>query len=368
MLTTEQRERRRHGIGSSDIPKIVGVSPHGGPLDVYLDKLGLSEHEESAATWCGDRLEETIAQLYKERTGVAFAPQIGTVARPGGPGWAMATPDRWLADDAGLVEIKLVGAGMAHLWGEAPPEHVIVQVQWQLEVCDVEKADVAALIGGTDFRVYHVERDRALGDELLERGRRFWEEHVLRREPPWSSGADLRRVMRLRYPMSVGDVLPASGEARALHAELLRVHERQETLEQLRAALEGAAMDLIGDADGIEGLFTWRNVGKAEPWKRAARARFMAGAQECWEDLERVLGDNEERWKAMALRGGATPTSEQETRNAGRRFLLKRPKEASNGGGQKRGIGALQGAAGATNANDLRGEAEASRRAFPDEW
>src|SRR5262245_11426366 len=196
MLTPEQRAHRRRGIGSSDIAAIVGVSPHAASIDVYLDKLGLAKERETQETWCGDRAEAFIAELYEERAAMGLSFPNETRGHPQHP-WALATPDRWRNDGDGIVEIKLVGARMLHLWSDGLPAHVEVQVQWQREVCDVERADVAALLGGTRFEMYHVERDRELGADLLDIGRAFWEEHVLVRVPPPMSGEDARRLAQL---------------------------------------------------------------------------------------------------------------------------------------------------------------------------
>lgn len=341
MLTPEQRERRRHGLGSSDMPRVVGVSPHGGPIDVYLDKLGLSEHEETIETWCGNELEEAIAHLYEERADTGLT-QGQTLVHPR-HAWALATPDRWRDDAGGLVEIKLVGAGMLHLWRPGVqladgywtglPAHVEVQVQWQLEVCDVERADVAALLGGTDFRIYPVERDRELGADLLALGEDFWINHVLAREPPPMSGEDARRLAQLRYPMSMGDLLDATPEAEGLRDRILRVKRHQKRVEDLRAHLEARAMELVGNADGIRGCFSWKRAGKAETWKAAAHETFMAGAQasaeEMWGRLEQWAGDDETVWQALAMRGGAGQALVKSEGAPRRRFLTKEPK---NGG------------------------------------
>lgn len=326
MLTPEQREARRRGIGSSDIPAIVGVSPHAAPIDVYLDKLGLSEERATPETAIGDRAEAFIASIYEERADLGLTPGQTNI-HPAHP-WAHATPDRWRDDAGAIVEIKLVGAGMVHLWRDGLPAHVQVQVQWQLEVCDVERADVAALLGGTDFQVFPVERDRDMGADLLDLGRAFWEEHVLARVPPPMTGEDARRLVQLRYPMSMGDVLPATPEAEELRDRILRVKKHLRWTEDVLRRHEAAAMELVGNADGVKGCFSWKRAGKAETWKAAARERFMIGAEEAWAKLEEVFGDDEEAWQRVAMRGGATALV-KDMGAPRRRFLTKEPK---NGG------------------------------------
>lgn len=293
MLKPEQIERRRHGLGSSDMPRVVGVSPHGGPIDVYLDKLGLNERKESDEQDLGNEFEEAIAQRYARRTGIELYPGPGTMPHRD-HAWALATPDR--TRGRALVEIKLVGAGMLHLWRDGLAAHVEVQVQWQMEVCDVERADVAALLGGTDFRIFPVERDRELGADLLALGEDFWTHHVLAREPPPMSGEDARRLAQLRYPISMGDMLEATPDAEDLRDRILRVKRHQKRVEDLRAHLEARAMELVGNADGIKNCFTWKRDGRLETWKAAARERFKANMEATWDWIAQGIGDDEAKW------------------------------------------------------------------------
>ena len=53
-MTNEQRaawlEGRRTGIGGSDVAAVLSLNPWKPPLDVWNDKLGLSEDKEMSAT------------------------------------------------------------------------------------------------------------------------------------------------------------------------------------------------------------------------------------------------------------------------------------------------------------------------------
>lgn len=358
MLTNEQLQLRRQGIGSSDIAAIFEADPFKAPLDVYLDKIGLAEPFSSTATWCGDHAEPMIAAMYAERQGIELFAGPGTMAHRAHP-WALATPDRTRA--GALVEIKNVGARMLYLWAEGVPEHVLLQVQWQLEVCDVDRADVAALLGGTDFQVYPVERDRALGAELLEVAGRFWREHVLARVPPLHTAEQARRLARLRHPMNLGHVLPATDEAVLLRDQLAAVHAWQKELDASRAALEARAMELTGGADGIEGCWSWKRP--RSTWKGAVRKRALEAFGEQWDRSAKGI-DDEIQWQAFGQAAGVTIEEATE-----RRFLLKKTTEERHGERRSRaGVEALQGPARGAGAKDLRGAEEAPRGALPDEW
>lgn len=165
---------RRSGIGGSDIGKILGVSKFGGPMDVYLEKRGMTAPliESEAMTW-GKLLEEPVAHEYALRSGRKVRRAAGFIRRPGYE-WAFANVDRW-SDKAGtprrVLEVKTAGAFAASDFGEeetdqVPPDY-LTQVMWYLAVTGKDTADLAALIGGQRLRRYTIERDDDLIDGMF---------------------------------------------------------------------------------------------------------------------------------------------------------------------------------------------------------
>ena len=74
-MTNEQRaawlEGRRTGIGGSDVAAVLGLNPWKTPLDVWNDKLGLSEDKGmSEPAYWGTVLEDTVAREFQQRTGM----------------------------------------------------------------------------------------------------------------------------------------------------------------------------------------------------------------------------------------------------------------------------------------------------------
>lgn len=277
------------GIGSSDIAAIADMDPHRGPTDVWLDKVGLSSRSENVAQWSGHKLEPVIAEMYAERTGATLIDGGGTVRHPRHE-WAVATPDRKAAPGpAEIVEIKNVGAYALRFWWsggtfEAPAEKAL-QAQWQMAVCGGESVHIAALLGGTDFRIFGVERDEETIGILLEMAERFWVNHVLAMVPPDDDPEARRAAMEMLYPRPNGLLLPRSVEAEAAHAKLLDIEAREDLVKAEREAAEAEALALIGEADGIDGLFTWKEWRGKIDWKAAALA---AGVSE--KSAERYRG------------------------------------------------------------------------------
>ena len=86
---------RRTGLGGTDLPKILGVSRFGGPMDVFMEKQGLTAPliETEAMRW-GSILEEPVAQEYARKSGRKVRHAAGFLRHPAYQ-WAYANLDRW---------------------------------------------------------------------------------------------------------------------------------------------------------------------------------------------------------------------------------------------------------------------------------
>lgn len=183
---------RTQGIGGSDAAAVLGISPHKTPLRVYQEKLGLCEPEpETPAMRWGKLLEDAVADEYAHVTGRKVRRRNVTLRHEDHP-FLTAHIDRDVVGGKRILEVKTANA-FAHEWGpagtdEIPPAYV-VQVQHYLAVTDNDVCDVAALIGGQDFRLYEVQRDDDLIRMMLDEEVRFWREHVEPRVPPAPSSA-----------------------------------------------------------------------------------------------------------------------------------------------------------------------------------
>lgn len=180
---------RRCGIGGSDIGAIAGLNPYVTPLQVYLEKVEGLEIEENEAMRWGKLLEPVIAGEYQRQLPDSLLCEIG-VGRHNDHPWWIGSPDRLVFSDfqtlAYGLEIKTsrFGKGYGPAGTDQVPPHVIAQVQWYMGLIDCARWDVACLIGGSELRIYTVERDQVILDRLFEAGKRFWFEHVEPKIPP----------------------------------------------------------------------------------------------------------------------------------------------------------------------------------------
>lgn len=286
MLTKEQQAIRLTGVGASEVAALVGLHPYRGPLDVWMEKptpsrgpLYVPDQDEGgyAKSAVGEEIEAGLLALCRRRTGVKMARPRKTLRHPKFP-HVLASPDGLgpRKRDPG-AEIKVVGARMAHHWeGDTIPDYVMTQVAQNMAVTGRGHWIVCALVGGTDFRVYTVERDLDLEQELCEAVETFWAEHVEADVQPEPNDIDeLRRYLRARYPGSSATKCRALDipEVHQLAGRLRDLTAQRKAVEAEEAAAEATLCELVGADYGVEGLwgkFLWYPVRGKVNWKAVA--------------------------------------------------------------------------------------------------
>lgn len=191
-------EKRREGIGSSDLPAVMGLSGFKTPLHTYYDKRGLIPHDDefSEAAHFGVLFEEPLAHDWARRNRTVVEP-IGIVAHQTET-WQMCSLDRLCTecpldrDKRSLcaLEVKTRNAFVAKLWRQGPPDDVLAQVLWQILVTGLDHIHVVCLIGGQDYRQYTVRRDKhsKLVAYIDAEAARLWFEHIVPGIPPQTTG------------------------------------------------------------------------------------------------------------------------------------------------------------------------------------
>lgn len=235
---------RRHGIGGSDVAPILGLSKWATPLDVYLAKIGEApEIEETEVMRWGNLLEPVVRDEYARRTGREVDVPVGPISNPKYP-FAIANLDG-LTRCGRVVEVKTARSGDG--WGEEGsgqvPDAYALQVQHYLLVTGAEVADVAVLIGGSDFRIYTLEADHALHEMLVEAEAAFWT-RVERREPP--DPVSYEEAVR-RFTKGTAGEVEADELLASEIAQLVRVRAEMKTLEEEESRVKAAIAMALGD-------------------------------------------------------------------------------------------------------------------------
>lgn len=267
-FTAHQLEQRRNSLGASEIAAVCGIDPFRGVWDVWASKMGLATSEDNTASAMGHLFERPLLEHYSKKTGIALE-YPSTMTHPVYP-WVTATPDGMSQDR--VVQVKVVGANMAHKWEQGVPDYVACQVQWELFVTGKPLAVVVACVGGTDYRVLDVVADPELQQSLLAIGHRFWFDHVVTQTPPAPDGSDAcRAALGARFRNGGADLLPANELLVSLAREHKRIGKQIAQLEQDQRAIANTLRAAIGERSGFEfpgGRVQW-HAEKGKPLYKA---------------------------------------------------------------------------------------------------
>lgn len=288
MLTQEQLEIRKTGIGGSEVAAVLGLSPWARPIDVWRAKVEGRILEETLPMRRGRLLEPAVCQWYAEDTGAELE-ECGTLRHPKSK-VLLATPDRLARmPDGGVrvLEAKTANFRMLQHWGDAGtddvPDYYLVQVAAEMGCAALPAGDLAVLIAGDDFRIFHLQRDLELEAMILDGCERFWRDYVVTGKPPPPDSSDrYADWLKERYPESSGPMLAAPPGVERWVEQLRIAREAAAHAEQAETEARNHLVSLIGDADGMEGdgwRITNRSVkGRAKTdWEAVAKA---AGASE----------------------------------------------------------------------------------------
>jgi putative phage-type endonuclease len=172
---------RRGGIGASDAPVIMGVSPWMDAETLWLEKTGRqSGRPSSFAMRRGQILEPQARTLYIQRTGIHVAPLC---LEHGERRWMRASLDGISDDGRVVLEVKCPGAAdhAVAQRGAVPPKYV-PQLQHLLAVAGAPVCHYWSYRDGEGVLV-EVAPDPAYAARLAEREEEFWRLVVEDRRP-----------------------------------------------------------------------------------------------------------------------------------------------------------------------------------------
>lgn len=197
---------RRKSVGASEAAAAMGLSFWESPRELYLRKRGLlPELTETEAMRWGSLLEPLIAAEYERRTGNRVVIQQVFLRSTETP---MSATIDGITEAGYPVEFKTIGSfgakGLGEEGSDQLPEHWLIQGHQQMLLHGSYRMDFAVLVGGQRLRIFEVERDEDLVEEVIKGVRGFWKCVEEQRAPE-----DLRpdpRVMHLIYPGCEGEI------------------------------------------------------------------------------------------------------------------------------------------------------------------
>lgn len=267
-------EKRLLGLGGSDAPVILGLSPWKSPLALWAEKTGLIEGDnlganEEAASW-GAILEQPIAQAYVRVTGRTLIDH-GRYAIHASEAYPFmhATIDREIIPldgrGPGSLSIKTASGFKYEQWDEEPPLFYQVQLQHELIVKGWQWGSFAVLIGGQKFRWCDAERNERFCSSLIEHEETFWH-GVIHGIPPEVDASDSSRETLLRmYPKDTGESIELPPEAIAWDEQLQFAKAEIKGAEFRKQQAENFIKNAIGNASfgllpGGSAAYSWKTI------------------------------------------------------------------------------------------------------------
>jgi putative phage-type endonuclease len=277
--------RRKERICGSEIAKICGLSPFGGPHDVFLEKAGMvPSGKESTAMSRGKRMERYIIDMLREDLKRPINWNKDEILSLGIHPLVAATPDgiavEYAESPTAVVEVKSPGIRAASDWDDDVPLYYLAQIQWEMASMSLANAIVGAWLPDEGLRIIHKRFDEEFFCTLLKEAERFWRDHVMTGIPPPNPSADfVKQWYRHTGEKTIIDegIGEKAKRLSIVKKKLKRIEEEKEVLEiQVKMA--------IGNDSGVEG--SW---GKAT-WKERKGAAKIS-----WEGLAKSFKPTEQQ-------------------------------------------------------------------------
>lgn len=272
LVSTKDMERsdwlavRRQGIGSSDASSAVGLNPYKSRLELWLEKTGRSNNEVSNdAMYWGNVLEPIVAQEYSTQTGYKVRRVNAVLQYPSQP-FMLANLDREVInhpEGLGILECKTAGHYATKQWEDSVPEWYQLQVLHQLAVTGRKWADVAVLLGGQEFRIYRINRDEEMIQNLIRLEQEFWHLVQTDTQPKADGSESSARALALLYPHDNGATLDYVSDTamNSLFTNLVEVRTTRQQAEAQEEAIRQQLQEKLGEATVAvfaDGKVSWK--------------------------------------------------------------------------------------------------------------
>lgn len=229
MLSEQQKQDRKRGIGSSEIASIFSENPWQSAYDLWLIKTGQApEFEGNEACDRGNYLEPGLMMFAEKELGHPIERNLTFLDPKGGP--LAANLDGLCRELNANVEGKSVSGEInpeewGNPWTDQVPSRTILQCHVAMLCGGLSISYVPVILPvykRFELRMYEVGFNADLAAAIRERAAWFWNEHVTKRVPPSDSVPSLEVMKRIRRePVTfaeVGDELVDAWIAAKAHA------------------------------------------------------------------------------------------------------------------------------------------------------
>jgi putative phage-type endonuclease len=266
---------RTFGLTGTDISAIMNANPYKTPFSVWMDKTGQSKPvEDNEAMRIGRIIEPGLRADAIERVGMIYeAP--GCLQSRKSP-IICGTPDGMREGIPWIYEFKTQGTTNRFAsnlfpdeWGESGtdmvPIHYLYQCMWYMALTGADQAELVAFLAGNGIREYTIQRDEEIIGLMIERGERFWRDHIEGGVVPEVDGSEgcSEWLLRKHPHADKGRVIEADPVLEDLISKLARYKSLEKTAAEEIDLAKAQIQAIIGDAYKVKsrvGSVTWSDV------------------------------------------------------------------------------------------------------------
>lgn len=276
MLTEEQRQARKQGIGGSDVAAILGLSKYKTPIDIFLEKttdyVKPVNDKSQLRMDIGNALEPVLIKKFQERNNLKAVLNEGAFFNDKYP-YLLANIDAVIVkcaleydgieiEPVAILEIK-TARQRTDEWGEAGtniiPMEYLCQVAHYCMVTELPTAYISVFFKQSEEiidYVYH--RDTKLETYLLEKLTYFWERNVLKNILP-----DVQSVSDIQFSYKDIEVIKLKIEDMNMVESYRALSERIKLLEVEKEKFKTQIVTRLG------------GYGKIVDWKEEPIGSFV---------------------------------------------------------------------------------------------
>jgi len=284
-LSGQQHELRRYRIGASEIGALIDyfaptdglrVDPHKTAFDVFAERDCPSGEARDHQTW-GLFQEPAILGFFAHKNGLQLLPSPGTLLHPK-IGALCATPDGLARRPTGRLrnlQAKNAQHHQAWRWGEAGTDDMpllyVSQQTTELGVLLAQGGDLAGAVedegdtvvslGGAPPVGFPIRFDPELFGRLAILAEKFVRDHIVAGKPPAVNASTVDSAaewIKRKYPAPKLKLLTPTEEDRALVQLVASMRKTVGAAEDEKKQAEVALKMRLGEAEGFEGLCTYK--------------------------------------------------------------------------------------------------------------
>ena len=254
-------ENRLLDVTSTEVSALFGLNPYLSKFELYhqkKDKVVVSLPDTERMAW-GRHLEDTIALEFANRNKFKVE-QFDVYMRDPDSRMGSSFDYKIVSEEEPMIlEIKNVDSlAYKNNWIEydeetiAPPDHISMQLQHQLEITGYNVGYIVALVGGNTMKVVRSERDPKIGKLLKDKVENFWERIKLGVPPDVDYTRDAEYMMKNLYNEADANlIMNADEDTDTLIDDYNAINRECVSLEQQKKAIKAQILEKSQGASKI---------------------------------------------------------------------------------------------------------------------